>query len=166
MSYETSTIKRPGIFMRLMQRLAPKVTPFHIWLIRAFGGRVVNRTPFGPPVVVLTTIGRRSGQSRSVALSHMRNGEDVIVMGTNGGLPKLPAWVHNLRACPQATVEIGKDRYPVTAEFLEGEEWQHHWDRLVSDFPIYDETREWAGRRIPLVRLRRITSGSLSGMPK
>lgn len=149
--------KEPNLFMRMMQRIAPKVTPFHIWLIRAFGGRIVNRTPFGPPVLVVTTLGRRSGQPRSVALSHMRSGDDVIVMGTNGGLPKLPAWVHNLRACPQAEVELGKEQYPAIAEFLEGEEWKHHWDQLVNNFPIYDDTRQWAGRKIPLVRLRRIS---------
>jgi deazaflavin-dependent oxidoreductase (nitroreductase family) len=88
----------------------------------------------------------------------MRSGGDVIVMGTNGGLPKLPAWVLNLRSCPQAEIEVGQDRYPVIAEFLEGEEWQHHWDQLVKNFPIYDDTMQWAGRKIPLVRLRRIAS--------
>jgi deazaflavin-dependent oxidoreductase (nitroreductase family) len=158
MTVDVQSDKKPSVFMRVMQRIAPKVTPFHIWMIRIFRGRIVNRTPFGPPVVVLTTVGRRSRQPRSVALSHMRSGGDVIVMGTNGGLPKLPAWVLNLRSCPQAEIEVGQDRYPVIAEFLEGEEWQHHWDQLVKNFPIYDDTMQWAGRKIPLVRLRRIAS--------
>lgn len=76
-------------------------------------------------------------------------------MGTNGGLPKLPAWIHNLRAHPHAEVELGKDRFSAIAKFLEGEEWQQHWNQLITDFPIYDDTRRWSGRRIPLERLRR-----------
>ena len=118
--------ERPGPVMRMIIRLLPKITPAHVWLYRALGGRIVGRNPLGPPVLLVTTIGRRSGQPRTVTLAHLRIGDDVIVIGSNGGNPKLPAWAHNLRAHPRAEVQLGQKRYPVIAEFLEGEEWQHH----------------------------------------
>jgi deazaflavin-dependent oxidoreductase (nitroreductase family) len=88
-------------------------------------------------------------------LGHLPDGDDVIVAASNGGKPTLPAWFYNLRANPQVEVEIGTERFPARARFLEGEEWQQHWDRLVKTFPIYDQARRFSGRTIPLVRLCR-----------
>ncbi len=146
---------RPGLVMRMIIGLLPKITPVHVWLYRALGGRVVGNNPIGAPVLLVTTIGRRSGQPRTVTLGHMRIGDDVIVAGTNGGLPNLPAWVYNLRANPRAEVQLGQERYPVIAEFLEGEEWQHHWDRLVKAYPAYGDAPRYSGRKSPLIRLVR-----------
>lgn len=147
--------EKPGPVMRMIIGLMPTVTPVHVWLYRTLGGRIVGRNPFGPPLLLLTTIGRRSGQPRMVMVAHVRIGDDVMVTGSNGGNPKLPAWAHNLRAHPQAEVQLGQERYHVIAEFLEGEEWQHHWDKLVNDFPSYEDAVRWSGRSFPPIRLRR-----------
>lgn len=152
--------ERPSLMMRLLIRIMPKMTPVHVWMYRALGGRMVNRATLGAPVLLLTTIGRRSGQPRTVTLGHLQTGRDVIVAGSNGGLAKLPAWVHNLRAHPQAEVQIGQERYHAIAEFLEGEEWQDHWVQLIEAYPSYDDARRWSGRRIPLIRLVRTGSTS------
>lgn len=156
MSEANTQRQGPGPAIRMMLRLLPWITPANVWMYRALGGRLVNRATGGAPLLLVTTMGRRSGQPRTVPLGHLRIGDDAIVAGTNGGLPKLPGWVHNLRAHPQAEVEIGRERYPVIAEFLEGEEWQEHWEQLVNAFPVYDDARRWSGRKIPLIRLRRI----------
>ena len=155
MSEANSRNESPGLLISTLMRIGPQITSAHVWMYRALGGRIVNRATGGTPVLLVTTIGRRSGKPRTVALGHLRSGDDVIVAGTNGGLPKVPAWVHNLRAHPQAEVELGQERYPVIAEFLEGEERQYHWDQLVNTFSIYDDAQRWSGRRIPLIRLRR-----------
>jgi deazaflavin-dependent oxidoreductase (nitroreductase family) len=149
------TFEKPGLLMRGMIWIMPKITPAHVWLYQKLGGRWVNRATGGAPVLLLTTTGRRSGRPRTVTLGHLRDGDDVIVAGTNGGKPALPSWIHNLRANPSATVELGRERFSARAEFLEGEEWQRHWRRLVKAFPIYDQARRFAGRKIPLVRLDR-----------
>lgn len=160
MNQKSPRPETPGLVMRFMQRIMPKITPGHVWLYRKLGGRFVNRATGGAPILLLTAVGRRTGQPRTVALGHLRDGDDVIVAGTNGGLPALPAWVHNLRAHPVAEVQIGQERYQVRAEFLKGEEWVDHWNRLVAAYPVYDQARRFAGRQIPLIRLRRANSSS------
>jgi deazaflavin-dependent oxidoreductase (nitroreductase family) len=143
-----------------MQWIMPRMTPAHVRLYRLLGGRFVSDMTGGAPVLLLTTRGRRTGQLRTVALGHLRDGDDVIVAGTNGGLPALPGWVHNLRAHPEAEVQVGSERRRAHAEFLEGEEWDQHWARLLAAYPIYDQASRFAGRRIHLIRLRRTASGA------
>jgi len=150
-----SSPDKPGLIMRGLMWLMPRITPAHVWLYRRLRGRLVNRATGGAPVVLVTTTGRRSGQERTVTLGHLLDGEAVIVAGTNGGRPALPGWVLNLRAHPQARVELAGEQFTARAEFLEGQEWQHHWQLLVAAYPIYAQAQRFAGRQIPLLRLRR-----------
>lgn len=156
MAQEILQREKPGRFMRFMQWMMPKTTPGHVWIYRKLSGRFVNRATGGAPVLLVTTRGRRTGKLRTVPLGHMKDGDDVVVAGTNGGLPALPGWVHNLRAHPEAEVQVGPQRYPVRAEFLEGEDWSRHWERLVAAYPVYETAHRYAGREIPLIVLRRI----------
>jgi deazaflavin-dependent oxidoreductase (nitroreductase family) len=86
----------------------PKTTLGHVWLYRKLNGRFVNQATGGVPELLLTTRGRRSGKPRTVPLGHLRDGEVVIVAGTNGGLPAFPSWIYNLRADPEAEVQRGQ----------------------------------------------------------
>ena len=149
-------LEKPGLLMRGMIWVMPKITPGHVWLYRKLGGRWVNRATGGAPVLLLTTTGRRSGRPRTVAVGHLRIGDDVFIAGTNGGQPALPSWIYNLRANPSAVVEIGSERYSTRAEFLDGEEWERHWQRLIKAFPIYAQAQRFSGRKIPLARLCRV----------
>jgi deazaflavin-dependent oxidoreductase (nitroreductase family) len=79
----------------------------------------------------------------------------VVVAGTNGGLAPVPGWVWNLRSDPHCVVEAGADRFKGTAEFLEGERYASHWDRLVAAYPVYGKARHMLERPIPLVLLHR-----------
>jgi deazaflavin-dependent oxidoreductase (nitroreductase family) len=144
----------------MMQRLMPKITPIHVWMYRALGGRIVNQATGGAPALLVTTIGRRSGLSRTVVVGYLPDGDDVIVAGTNGGLPALPSWVLNLRANPEAEVELGQERFSARAEWLEGSELEDHWQRFVTGYPPYEQARQWAGREVPLIRLRRVESAA------
>jgi proline iminopeptidase len=146
----------PGVFMRTMQRIMPKITPAHVGMYRLFRGRVVDKGSGGAPVLLLTTTGRRSGQSRTVVLGHINDGEHEIVAGTNGGLEALPSWILNLQSDASCTVELGSDQFDAEAEFLKGDQWEQQWSRFVEAFPTYDQAHRWAGRPVPLVRLRRL----------
>ena len=119
------------------------------------GGRAVDRITLGGRVLLLTTVGRRSGRPRTVPLGGFQHGVDVVVAGTNGGLSKLPDWVLNLSANPAAELQIGSEHYPAVAEFLDGHEWETLWAELTRTYPGYADARRWAHRRIPLIRLRR-----------
>ncbi len=146
----------PGRIMRFNQRMMPRITPIHVWAYRALRGRLVDKATGGTPVVVVTTIGRRTGKPRTVALGHFPEEHGVIVAATNGGLEPLPSWILNLEADPRCWVELGSERFEAKAVFLEDDEWDEHWTRLTAAFPIYDQAHRLAGRPVPLVRLQRV----------
>ena len=146
----------PGRVLRMLlpmvQWLWPRVgTPLHVGLYRLLGGRLV-----GGGSLLLTTVGRRSGQPRTVIVGYLRDGDDVITYDTNIAKPALPAWVLNLRAHPEAEVRLGREWYQARAEFLEGEDRAGQWDRLVAAEPMVDQVQRLAGREIHVIRLRRI----------
>ena len=151
---------KPGPVLRMLlpmiQWLWPRVgTPLHIRLYRLLGGRLVS---FG--TLLLTTMGRRSGRPRTVIVGYLRDGDDVIVADTNVTKPALPAWELNLRAHPEAEVQLGRERYQARAEFLEGEDRAGQWDRLVAADPGYNWVQRLAGREIAVIRLRRVKGSS------
>jgi deazaflavin-dependent oxidoreductase (nitroreductase family) len=78
----------------------------------------------------------------------VRDGASLVVFASNSGAPRLPSWYHNLRAHPEATVEVGGRRLSVTARVTAGEERERLWRR----FP-FPEHEEQAGRQIPVVAL-------------
>ena len=130
--------EKPGLLWRILlpmiQWLWPRVgTPLHLRLYRLLGGRMV-----GGGSLLLSTVGRRSGQPRTVIVGYQRDGEDVIVADTNVVKPVQPAWVLNLHAHPEAEVQLGREQYQARAEFLEGEVRAGQWDRLVAAEPSYD----------------------------
>jgi len=126
----------------------------YIGLYRLLGGRWVDRWTGGMPVLLLTTTGRRSGLARTVALGHLQTGRGLLVAGTNGGREPVPGWVWNLRADPTCHVEAGRERYNAAAEFVEDDEYETHWRRLVAEYPIYQTARDILTRPVPLILLR------------
>lgn len=147
----------PGRGTRLATAMMPTVTRITVPLLRLLRGRGASRMTMGAPLVLVSTIGRRTGRKRTTPVGHIRDGDDIIVMASNGGLPTTPAWILNLRDRPEAEVELRGERYRVTATFLEGEEWEQQWSRLIRDYPTYEQARRWASPRpIPLIRLHRL----------
>ena len=108
------------------------------------------------PTGMLTTIGRTSGDLRSVPLFFFRDGRDFVLIGSKGGAPAHPAWFPNLVANPQAWLRVNTRRIAVTAEVVEGEERDRLWGIVAAAYPPYNEYQERANpRQIPVVRLRR-----------
>ena len=102
-------------------------------------------------VLMLTTIGRRSGQERSVLVNHVRDDEDFIVVGSNWGYEQPPAWLLNLRAYPQAKATVAQIEHDVVAEFPEGSEQARCWELFTETFPQLDQVAESTDRNIPVV---------------
>jgi deazaflavin-dependent oxidoreductase (nitroreductase family) len=120
-------------------------------LYRATGGKVGGKFPGGAPVCLLTTTGRTSGERRTVALLYLRDGDDVVVVASQGGMPRHPGWYHNLRADPKVTIQIGRDVRPFVARTATGEERDALWRRLVVMYPGYDDYQKKTDREIPVV---------------
>ena len=121
-------------------------------LYRASGGRLFGSFD-GNPVVLLHHVGRRSGEARVTPLLYLRDGDDVVVVGSMGGTPKNPAWVHNLRARPEVEVELGRERRAVRAHEADPEERARLWPRLVEHYPAFEAYQGRTDREIPVVIL-------------
>ena len=116
----------------------------------------MGRFPSGAPVCLLTTVGRRSGARRSVPLLYLLDGNDLVVVASQGGAPKDPGWYLNLEAKPAAEVEIGRSRFAVAARRVDEDEKPRLWPRLVTIYPAYQTYQRGTSRRIPVVRLSRV----------
>jgi deazaflavin-dependent oxidoreductase (nitroreductase family) len=121
-------------FIAVYRRLGPKIDP----AVSRIGDGSLMRSLYGLPGMIIHTVGAKSGQPRSNPLLYARDGDDFIVVGTNFGQPKHPAWTANLMAHPgSAAVEVAGVTLPVRAELVTGEEWQEIFDRLVAIYPGY-----------------------------
>jgi F420H(2)-dependent quinone reductase len=107
-------------------------------LYRLSGGRLGARIGRAP-VLLLTTIGRKSGQQRTAPLVYLPDGERMIVIGSNAGNDRVPAWALNLKAQPQAEVAIGRRRTPVHARVAEGAEREDLWRRSNEQYAGFDD---------------------------
>lgn len=121
---------------------------------RANGGRVGGMFE-GSPLVLLTTTGARSGRPVTSPVMYLSDGERYVVIASNGGADNHPAWYHNLRANPVATAEVGAETFEVKAEFVEGEERDALYARMVEQAAGFAEYEARTTRRIPVVALYR-----------
>lgn len=122
---------------------------------RANSGKVGG--PFaGSDIVLLTTVGAKSGTPRVSPLVYFDVDGRVLIAGSFGGAPKAPAWVHNLRAQPSVRVEIGTDAYDGEARELPLEERNALYPRVVEIAPQFGEYQAKTSRVIPLFELTRV----------
>jgi len=128
-------------------------------LQRITRGRLSLTTAVGMPLLLLETTGRRTGQPRVTPLTYATQGTDFLVVGSNWGRPRQPAWALNLRAKPEAVVSLRGTRIPVTARTLERAERAEVWPLLLAVWPAYDDyverVRVHALREIMVFRLER-----------
>jgi deazaflavin-dependent oxidoreductase (nitroreductase family) len=95
-----------------------QVLKVHERIYKATDGRV-GHNMIGVPTLLLRTTGRRTGQARTNALVYAKDGNDYLVVASNGGADKPPAWLHNLKAKADVEVQVGRERQPATARVLE-----------------------------------------------
>ena len=107
-------------------------------LYRLSGGRIGGRVGKAP-VLLLTTTGRKSGQKRTAPVVYLRDGERYVVINTNAGNAKVPAWSLNLAADPEAEVEVGRKKLRVRARVAEGEERAELWRKHIDQYAGFDE---------------------------
>lgn len=139
-----------------VERLAQKaVTTVHRIAYDVSGGRL-GHTLVGNPVSILTTTGRKSGQQRATPLFVYPEGDDFIVVASNGGTATAPAWFFNLEANPTATVRVAGVDHAVRAEVMSPAEKAEWWPILTERYRGYASYQAKTDRDIPVVRLRRV----------
>jgi deazaflavin-dependent oxidoreductase (nitroreductase family) len=109
----------------------------------------------GATILVLTTTGRKSGEPRKFALIYDSRGDDLVVVASKGGAPDHPGWYENLRAHPDASVQVRGERFDVRARTAEGAERDELWRLMNRSWPNYDTYATRTDREIPVVVLER-----------
>jgi len=117
-------------------------------------GRIGNLIR-GLPILVLTTKGKKTRLTRQHALMYIPYGKDFVVIASNLGDEKHPAWWINLKAERTASVQIADSHYVIHAREAEGEEREKLWNAIAEKNSDYEQYRTWTSRRIPVVVLER-----------
>jgi deazaflavin-dependent oxidoreductase (nitroreductase family) len=127
----------------------------HERLYKATDGRLGHRM-LGVPALLLRTTGRRSGATRTNGLIYARDGDQYLVVASNGGADRSPAWLHNLRAEPEVEIQIGRERRRATARVVESSDasYERLW-KLVNEHnrERYTAYQEETSRPIPVVAI-------------
>ena len=110
----------------------------------------------GMRVVLLTTVGAKTGKLRKAALMRVEHDGEYAVVGSLGGAPKNPEWVHNLRKNPHVELQDGPDKHDYQARETASEERDLWWDRAVKAFPDYAGYQRKTDRVIPVFVLTRL----------
>ena len=139
----------------LVARLARVAIAAHVALYRFSGGKVGGHAQY-MPVLLLTTIGRKSGKPHTTALVYLLDGEDFVVTASNGGQARLPNWWFNLRTSKQAQIEVGRRRLRVSAQEANGEERQRLWSRIIAYRAGHEAYQERTPYPLPLIVLHPI----------
>jgi deazaflavin-dependent oxidoreductase (nitroreductase family) len=123
---------------------------------RANEGRVGG--PFeGAPMVILTSTGAKTGKPHTNPLMYLPDGDRVVVFGSMGGAPDHPQWYRNLVANPDATAEVGTEKFKVRAVVTEGEERDRLFEEQKKRYPQFAEYEAKTTRTIPVVALERVS---------
>ena len=126
---------------------------FQIAVFRWTNGRAMSALR-GMPILLLTTVGRKTGKSRTTPLMYIRDGEGYVIIASNSGRALHPAWFHNLQASPQARIEIPGQRLDVSATVATQTERDRFWPQLVSKAPFFDGYQRNTSRLIPMILLK------------
>ena len=110
----------------------------------------------GRPIIVLTSIGARTGKLRKTALMRVEHGGTYAVVASLGGAPKHPVWYHNLKANPQVELQDGESKRDYLAREVLGDEKAVWWERAVETWPDYAKYQTKTERQIPVFVLEPI----------
>jgi deazaflavin-dependent oxidoreductase (nitroreductase family) len=123
--------------------------------IRANHGQVTEGYFAGRQVLILTTTGAKSGETRESPLAYSRDGNDLVIVASKGGAPTNPAWYHNLVANPRVKVEANGETFETTAEVVDPEERRRLYDQHADLHTGFKDYESKTSRVIPVIRLRR-----------
>ena len=113
----------------------------------------------GIHMLLLTTRGRKTGRSRTLPLAYVEYKDELVVVASNGGAEKPPAWWLNLRESETAEIQVGGECYPVRWAHAPKDERMEYWRKLQAAIPAYRMYRTRTDRQIPIVRLIRCDPG-------
>ncbi len=126
--------------------------------LRTNNGQATSGPFKGGDLLILTTKGAKSGETRENPLVYTRDGERLVIIASKGGAPTNPSWYHNLVTHPEVVVEAGGDKFKARAIVPQGDEYERLYTQMADIYPNFYEYRQKASRQIPVVVLERAES--------
>ncbi len=140
------------------ERVGLQLLRVHDLLYQKTNGRIGHRIPGAPPSLLLHTIGAKTGRPRTNALTYARDGDSYLIVASNAGGPRYPGWYHNLRKSGEAEINVGPDRFPVTATEVtpDDEDFLRLWQIVnKNNASRYSSYQQRTSRQIPVFVLRK-----------
>jgi len=138
--------------IRLLKFLRKLITDGNVWVLRVSKGKIGNSF-LGVPVLLLTTVGRKSGQSRTQPLYYLEDGEWVILVASNAGTESDPAWLLNMQANPDVVVNVNGSDRRMNGRVASPDEKSELWPRLTTMFPKWQMMEDRSERSFKVVIL-------------
>ena len=126
--------------------------------LRANGGKASGGPFKGGDVLILTTKGAKTGETRENPLAFSRDNGDYVVVASKGGAPTNPAWYHNLLTHPIVKVEVHGETFNARAKVVDGEEYERLYAQHARRMPGFNGYRRMTSRKIPVIKLERADS--------
>lgn len=136
-----------------MSLLATLFIRLHRAVYRLTGGRIGGDLG-GNPILLLHSVGRRSGKRYVSPLTYYRDGQDYVIIGSNWGRDNHPGWYYNLQEQPETTIQVGPKNHRVEAVVVNGAARERLWAEIAARHPQYSRYQRQTARQIPLVALR------------
>jgi deazaflavin-dependent oxidoreductase (nitroreductase family) len=156
----TTTEPPKGLDSPLTKKIMKASSKAHVHVFKLTNGRIGSTWRVGAgfkkpaPTLLLEHTGRKSGRLFTTPLLYLADGRNVVVVASQGGLPKNPQWLGNLQANPDTRVHLRGERgRPVRARVATSSEKAELWPRLVDMYADYDKYQSWTDREIPVVIL-------------
>ncbi len=130
----------------------------HVRRYRETDGEVGHDWRRGSKILLLTTMGRKSGEPRTTPLIYEEDEDDYVIVASKGGAPDNPDWYRNLVEEPQVELQVKDDVFPARARTATGEGRERLWQLMTQQWPDYDEYQKQTDREIPVVVLERAGS--------
>lgn len=138
------------------QRVGVPLLRLHDAIYKGTNGRIGHRIPFGPPNLLLHTVGAKTGLARTNSLTYARDGDAYLVVASKGGAPKAPGWYHNLKKNPNIEINVGPKRFKVTARPVlpDDADYKRLWEIVnKNNANRYENYQKRTSRPIPVVVL-------------
>ena len=146
------------------RRLLAAITGIHRFVYLSSGGLVGSRI-FWIRILLLIQVGRKTGRIRRTPLLYVEDGDRWIVVASNGGHNRHPAWWYNLQISPETRIQVGREQVDVRWRRATSEECYELWPKLVDSYPYYPDYLARTKRPIPIVILERTASAAGATAP-